>query len=92
MKHLENEPVLSQNVLEALPGAVALIDDHGVIGAVNQRLSVLTGYEREDLVGQDIAVILPDLDRQASCVARRNRVGAKASAPAPLDQQLAISC
>ena len=52
MKHLENEPVLSQNVLEALPGAVALLDDHGVIGAVNQRLSVLTGYEREDLVAR----------------------------------------
>jgi diguanylate cyclase (GGDEF)-like protein/PAS domain S-box-containing protein len=92
MRHLENHPVLSLNVLEAWPAAVALIDDHAVIGAINQRLSAMTGFASEDLVGQDIAMILPDLDRGPLLFERQLPNGATASQHALLDQQLAISC
>jgi diguanylate cyclase (GGDEF)-like protein/PAS domain S-box-containing protein len=92
MKHLDHRPVLSQSVLEALPVAVALIDDHFVIDSINQRLTVMTGYSTQDLVGQDVALILPGLDREPPLLCRTERTGASEAAPSIADQHLAISC
>ena len=92
MKHLENRSVISQNLLDALPAAVALIDDHGAIDSINQRLTVMTGYTSQDLLGQDVAMILPGLDRVSPLFCRPERAAAPDCATATADQQLPISC
>ena len=39
-------------MLEVLPDGIVLLDEHGVIRHTNERLVILTGYTRDELVGQ----------------------------------------
>ena len=58
-RYFEDHSVMAQSLLESIPSGIALIDDHGIIGDLNHRLAVMTGYEIDDLVGRDIAILVP---------------------------------
>ncbi len=60
-----------QSLLEALPDGTALIDVHGVMHYVNAELSHLTGYSREELVGQNVQMLVPPALRPMEDEARR---------------------
>jgi len=70
VRYFEDHPVRAQNLLEALPSGAALLDDHGVIGDLNQRLADMTGYPLEELVGRDIQVLLPPRERTTHFITR----------------------
>jgi diguanylate cyclase (GGDEF)-like protein/PAS domain S-box-containing protein len=42
-----------------LPDGIAFIDEHGVICHANERLEALTGYTRDELVGQTVEMLVP---------------------------------
>lgn len=65
MRYLEDHHVQAQNLFEALPCGAALIDDHGLIGDLNQHLADIAGYPRGDLVGLDVRVLMPPRQRDA---------------------------
>ena len=65
MRYFEDHPVPAQDILEMLPNGIALIDDQGVIGDLNQRLADMTGYALKDLIGQDIQMIVPSVQRES---------------------------
>jgi diguanylate cyclase (GGDEF)-like protein/PAS domain S-box-containing protein len=66
------EPLISwQSLLEALPDGTALIDGHGVMQYVNAELAYLTGYTREELVGQNVQMLIPPELRPLEGEARR---------------------
>src|SRR5664280_2657055 len=65
VRYLEDHLVQAQNLFEALPCGAALIDDHGVIGDLNQHLADIAGYPRGDLVGLDVRVLMPPRQRDA---------------------------
>jgi PAS domain S-box-containing protein len=46
-------------LLESLPDALVIADDHGIIRFLNQSAEDLFGYPRADLVGRPIEVLLP---------------------------------
>jgi diguanylate cyclase (GGDEF)-like protein/PAS domain S-box-containing protein len=48
-----------QSLMEAMPDGTALIDGHGVMRYVNELLSELTGYSRDELVGQNVQMLVP---------------------------------
>lgn len=56
MRSLEEHSLPSQHLLEALPDGTALIDVLGVMQYVNAELSHLTGYSREEVVGQNVQI------------------------------------
>ncbi|MGD0851969.1 MAG: EAL domain-containing protein [Acidimicrobiales bacterium] len=60
-----------QSLLESLPDGSALIDGHGVMHFVNAELANLTGYSREELVGQNVAMLIPPDLRPLEGEARR---------------------
>jgi Amt family ammonium transporter len=60
-----------QNLLEALPDGTALLDGHGVMHYVNAELAYLTGYTREELVGQNVQMLIPPELRSLEGEARR---------------------
>ena len=60
-----------QSLLEALPDGTALLDLHGVMHYVNTELANLTGYQRDELVGQNVQILIPPDLRPLEGEARR---------------------
>lgn len=48
-----------QKLLENAPDAVALISSEGKIGLVNKQFEKVFGYQREELLGQEIEILVP---------------------------------
>jgi PAS domain S-box-containing protein len=55
--------VLSRDLLEALPDAVIAVDTDGIIVHLNSQAEELFGYEREELIGQKIEILVPERHR-----------------------------
>ena len=92
MRYFGNHPMGVQNLLEALPGGIALIDDHGIIGDLNQRLADMTGYPLEELVGRDIQILVPPLQRDQHFMTRHGCAGDLSTPQILHDPNLAILC
>lgn len=48
------------HILEALPGAVLVMDQHGTIVQINAQTERLFGYQRQELYGHPVALLGPD--------------------------------
>jgi PAS domain S-box-containing protein len=57
------ETLLSTSVVEAIPDAVAAVDQQGLIIQVNSRTESLFGYSRDELIGQKIEILVPERHR-----------------------------
>ncbi len=57
------ETLLSPSILEAIPDAVAAVNQQGVIIQVNSQTETLFGYTRDELIGQRIEMLVPDRQR-----------------------------
>ncbi len=57
------ETLLSLAVLEAIPDAVAAVNQQGFIIQVNAQAEALFGYTRDELIGQRIEMLVPDRQR-----------------------------
>ena len=54
------EAILSSDLLETLPDATVAVDTDGTIVQVNSQAQELFGYEREELIGQKVEILVPD--------------------------------
>ncbi|HEY0710457.1 MAG TPA: PAS domain S-box protein, partial [Polyangia bacterium] len=61
-----------RGLLEAAPDAMVIINHHGKIVLVNSRTETLFGYDRKELIGQSVEMLLPERARAIS-PERRNR-------------------
>jgi PAS domain S-box-containing protein len=57
------ETLLSPAVLEAIPDAVAAVNQLGVIVQVNAQTEALFAYTRDELIGQTVEMLVPDRQR-----------------------------
>src|SRR6202021_1312873 len=57
------ETLLSPSILEAIPDAVAAVNQQGVIIQVNSQTEALFGYTRDQLIGQKVEILVPDRQR-----------------------------
>ncbi len=53
-----------RNVLESAPDAMVIIDHHGKITVVNRQAEDMFGYKRQQMLGQEIEMLLPDALRE----------------------------
>jgi PAS domain S-box-containing protein len=67
-------PALLSHLLESAPDAMLIVDPAGGILFANAQVSALLGYERRELLGQPIEMLLPERFRKAH-VAHRTRYG-----------------
>ena len=70
MSFFEDHSLSWQSLLEALPDGTALIDGHGTMLFVNDLLSSLTGYSRDELTGQNVEMLVPPQHRSMEFAAR----------------------
>lgn len=57
------ETLLSASILEAIPDAVAAVNQQGVIIQVNSQTEGLFGYTRDELIGQKVEMLVPERQR-----------------------------
>jgi PAS domain S-box-containing protein len=57
------ETLLSPSILEAIPDAVAAVNQQGVVIQVNSQTEALFGYTRDELIGQKVEMLVPDRQR-----------------------------
>ena len=57
------ETLLSSAILEAIPDAVAAVNQQGIIIQVNSQAEALFGYTRDELIGQKIEMLVPERHR-----------------------------
>lgn len=57
------EALLSPAVLEAIPDAVAAVNQQGVIVQVNSQTEAMFGYTRDELIGQKVEILVPERQR-----------------------------
>ena len=49
-----------RGLLEAAPDAMVIVDDTGIIRLVNAQTEALFGYDREELLGRPVEMLVPD--------------------------------
>ena len=60
---LENANVRLNTILEAAVDGFVIIDTQGIISQVNPAVSLLFGYESDELIGENVAIFLPVSER-----------------------------
>jgi PAS domain S-box-containing protein len=58
----EREEQRFEGLLDSAPDAMVVVDDHGIIRLINAELERVFGYDREELVGQHIRLLVPAAD------------------------------
>jgi PAS domain S-box-containing protein len=58
------ETLLSPSILEAIPDAVAAVNQQGVIIQINSQMEAMFGYTRDELIGQRIEMLVPERQRK----------------------------
>ncbi|HUZ42236.1 MAG TPA: EAL domain-containing protein [Acidimicrobiales bacterium] len=81
-----------QSLLEAMPDGTALIDGHGVMHCVNEELTLITGYDRDELVGENVLVLIPPELRAMEEEARRRFAQDPDSRIIWNDRELTVLC
>jgi two-component system, cell cycle sensor histidine kinase and response regulator CckA len=57
------DALLSPSILEAIPDAVAAVNQQGIIIQVNAQTEAMFGYTRQELIGQSIDMLVPEQHR-----------------------------
>ncbi len=66
------EVLLSSDLLEALPDAIVAVDRDGTIIQVNSQTQELFGYDRDELIGQKVEMLVPESYRRQHHHHRQN--------------------
>ncbi len=74
----DQESTLLQRLIETAPVALILVDDDGQMTLVNRQTSELFGYERHELIGQSVDILVPDKYRARHPEIRRAFVASQA--------------
>jgi two-component system, LuxR family, sensor kinase FixL len=61
-------------VVEAVPSAILLVNEHGVIRLANAQAETVFGYAREELVGQAVEMLMPERFRPSHAGLRQGYV------------------
>lgn len=77
-----------KNLLESAPDAMVIIDHHGKIAVVNGQAERMFGYAREDMLGQEVEMLLPEALREHHISHRAGYSGDPHLRPMGIDMEL----
>ncbi|HOF87807.1 MAG TPA: PAS domain S-box protein [Armatimonadota bacterium] len=81
-----------EGLLESAPDGMVIVDASGVITLVNTQLERLTGYRREDILGQPIEVLIPERYRAVHVRHRAAYMAAPRTRPIDAGLELYLRC
>lgn len=58
------ETLLSPSLLEAIPDAMVVVNQEGIVVQINSQTESLFGYARGELIGQKVEMLVPERQRQ----------------------------
>ncbi len=87
IKDFEDRPFVG--LLEAAPDAMVCVDQDGRMALVNAQAERLFGYDREELVGQPVEILVPDAAREVHPGHRARYVADPKPRPMGADMELA---
>jgi PAS domain S-box-containing protein len=58
------ETLLSPSLLEAIPDAMVVVNQEGIVVQINSQTENLFGYTRDELIGQKVEMLVPERQRQ----------------------------
>ncbi len=64
-RSLEANAVLLRSILETIPDALVVIDIEGRILMFSKAAEAMFGYTAKEVIGEDVAILIPDRDRDA---------------------------
>ena len=54
-----------RSILDTLPDAMVVINDHGIVSSFSAAAERLFGYDRDEVVGRNVSMLMPSPDREA---------------------------
>lgn len=78
---LQNTEENFRRVVEASPSGILLVDGAGQILLVNRELERVFGYDRAELIGQPVEMLVPDMSRGAHVASREAFHGSDENRP-----------
>jgi PAS domain S-box-containing protein len=72
LRELQERKEMFERFFEAAPDAILVTDKSGLITDINQQTTRMFGYEREELVGESIEVLVPEHLREQHSAHRHN--------------------
>jgi two-component system, NarL family, sensor histidine kinase UhpB len=79
---------LFRGLLESAPDAIVIVDDRGAIRIVNAEAESMFGFERSELIGQPVEMLVPDDRREAHVANRRGYTAAPRRRPMGIGMDL----
>ena len=61
----QRQELRTRELLDSAPDAMVIVDDKGIIRMVNRQALKLFGYEREEMLGQALEMLVPERFRKA---------------------------
>src|SRR6185436_10607672 len=83
---------LFESLLEAAPDAFVVVDSRGRIRLVNRQVEKLFGYQRDELIGQQVEMLVPDSVREWHPQHRSGYMGDPRTRPMGAGLPLAARC
>ena len=62
-------------LFEFAPDAVVMIDQQGIIALVNRQAEIMFGYQRDELLGQPVEILMPEAFRRSHVDLRQGFLG-----------------
>ena len=78
-KSLEASTVLLRSILETVPDAMIIIDEHGKVLSFSKAAETLFGYDSGEIIGQNVSILMPfpDRERHDDYLARYRETGVR---------------
>ncbi|MHA7834368.1 MAG: sensor domain-containing protein, partial [Algiphilus sp.] len=77
-----------RNAIEGAPDAMVIVDDRGCINLINAQTEKMFGYARDELIGQQIEILLPEALRDGHRSRRREYAAGPTARPMGSDMDL----
>ncbi len=92
VSNLDSRSDAWRRLLHVLPNEIVIVDEHGIIRHVSESLEVLTGYSRDELLGEPVERLVPPTARDGHEANRFKSSHGPHTRPMDVDRSYFLRC